>query len=188
MRLSLFAIFLAVTAAGAGAERALNPTFESAAPLSAQSPIDARVFDRLKRLDIQPPNLSFAPAFLPPPLPPLLRPPQPPRHPPRQSLFRRRIPPPRLPRRHRHPAHRPGSGAVPRRPRPRQTRRPHRPPPRPPRVRRLLGHEVVRPAARQGGVPHQPLAQRRPGLSPLDPRSHSREPALRPLRPRPPHR
>src|SRR5665811_1591333 len=64
MRLSLFAIFLAVTAAGAGAERALNPTFESGAPLSAQSPIDARVFDRLKRLDIQPANLSSDAVFL----------------------------------------------------------------------------------------------------------------------------
>src|ERR1035437_8148570 len=64
MRLSLFAIFLAVTAAGAGAERALNPTFESAAPLSAQSPIAARVFARLKRLDIQPANLSSDAVFL----------------------------------------------------------------------------------------------------------------------------
>ena len=42
MRLSPFAIFLAVTVAGVatGAERALNPTFESPAPLSAQSPIE----------------------------------------------------------------------------------------------------------------------------------------------------
>src|ERR1035437_9870597 len=66
MRLSLFAIFLAVTATGVatGAERALNPTFESPAPLSAQSPIDARVFDRLKRLDIQPAFLSSDAVFL----------------------------------------------------------------------------------------------------------------------------
>src|ERR1035437_4919815 len=66
MRLSPVAIFLAVTAAGVavGAERALNPTFESAAALSAQSPIDARVFDRLKRLDIQPANLSADAVFL----------------------------------------------------------------------------------------------------------------------------
>ncbi len=62
MRLSLFAIFLAVTAAGA--ERAFNPTFESPAPLSAQSPIDALVFDRLKRLDIQPAFLSSDAVFL----------------------------------------------------------------------------------------------------------------------------
>ena len=62
MRLSLIAIFLAVTAAGA--QPALNPTYESAAPLSAQSPIDARVFDRLKRLDIQPANLSSDAVFL----------------------------------------------------------------------------------------------------------------------------
>src|ERR1019366_7332779 len=62
MRSSLFAICLAVTAAAS--DRALNPTFESAAPLSAQSPIDARVFDRLKRLDIQPANLSSDAVFL----------------------------------------------------------------------------------------------------------------------------
>lgn len=65
MRLSLFAIFI-VTAAdvAAGAERALNPTFESATPLSVQSPIDARVFDRLRRLDIQPAKLSSDAVFL----------------------------------------------------------------------------------------------------------------------------
>jgi hypothetical protein len=62
MRSSLFAICLAVTAAAS--DQALNPTFESAAPLSAQSPIDARVFDRLKRLDIQPANLSSDAVFL----------------------------------------------------------------------------------------------------------------------------
>jgi len=62
MRFSLFAIFLAVTAAGA--ERALNPTFESPAALSAQSPIDRLVFDRLKGLDIQPANLSSDAVFL----------------------------------------------------------------------------------------------------------------------------
>src|ERR1035437_8302642 len=66
MRLSLSAMFVAVIAAGAadGAERALNPTFESATPLSAQSPIDARVCDRLKRLDIQPAYLSSDAIFL----------------------------------------------------------------------------------------------------------------------------
>jgi hypothetical protein len=62
MRFSLFAICLAVSAAAS--DRALNPTFESAAPLSAQSPIDARVFDRLKRLDIPPANLSSDAVFL----------------------------------------------------------------------------------------------------------------------------
>ena len=63
MRLSRIAIFLAVVAA-AGAQPALNSTYESATPLSAQSPIDARVFDRLKRLDIQPANLSSDAVFL----------------------------------------------------------------------------------------------------------------------------
>src|ERR1035438_9592328 len=88
MRFSLFAICLAVTAAPA--ERALNPTFESATPLSAQSPIDARVFDRLQRLDI-------------PPAPP--RPP-PPRRARPQSPLRERHPPPR-PAPHRRPRLRP---------------------------------------------------------------------------------
>jgi len=65
MRLSRFAILLAVTATAAtGADRALNPTFESPGPLSMQSPIDARVFDRLKRLDIQPAFLSSDAVFL----------------------------------------------------------------------------------------------------------------------------
>jgi hypothetical protein len=66
MRLSLFAIFLAVHSAGvaAGAGHALNAVFESPAPLTAQSPIDARVFDRLKRLDIQPAFLSSDAVFL----------------------------------------------------------------------------------------------------------------------------
>src|ERR1039457_1216926 len=62
MRSSLFAICLAVTAAAS--DRALNPTFESAAPLSALSPIDARVFDRLQRLRLPPPNPSPPPATL----------------------------------------------------------------------------------------------------------------------------
>ncbi len=59
-------MLLAATATGAagGAGRTLNPTFESAAPLSAHSPIDARVFERLQRLDIQPANLSSDAVFL----------------------------------------------------------------------------------------------------------------------------
>jgi hypothetical protein len=62
MRFSLLTLFLAVNAAGA--ERALNPIYESAAPLSGQSPIDALVFDRLKRLDIPPASLSSDAVFL----------------------------------------------------------------------------------------------------------------------------
>jgi hypothetical protein len=65
MRLSRIA--LAVVAAAltaAAAQPALNPTYESATPLSAQSPIDARVFARLKQLDIQPANLSSDAVFL----------------------------------------------------------------------------------------------------------------------------
>jgi Protein of unknown function (DUF1553)/Protein of unknown function (DUF1549) len=62
MRSSLFAICLAVSVSAS--DRALNPTFESPVPLSAQSPIDARVFDRLQRLDIPPANLSSDAVFL----------------------------------------------------------------------------------------------------------------------------
>ena len=58
-------------------------------------------------------------------------------------------------------------------PSPRQARRPDRRAARARRVRRLLGDEVVRSAAGQGGVPHQPLAQRRAGLPPLDPTTPS---------------
>ena len=110
------------------------------------SRIDELVFARLKQLGIEP----AAP------------------------LLRRGLRPPRLPRRHRHAAHRPGSHArsSPTR-RPGQARRADRPPARARGVRRLLGDEVVRPAAGQGGVPDQPLAQRRAGLSPLDPRPRS---------------
>ncbi len=55
------------------------------------------------------------------------------------------------------------------------------------RVRRLLGHEVVRPAAGQVGVPHQAVAQCGAGLSPLDSHEHPRQHALRPVRPRDAH-
>ncbi len=57
-------IALAVVAAAVTAQAAVNPTYESATPLSTQSPIDARVFGRLKRLDIQPANLSSDAVFL----------------------------------------------------------------------------------------------------------------------------
>ena len=60
-------IILAVAAAAvttAGAQPALNPTYESATPLSAQSQIDALVFARLKRLDIQPANLCSDAVFV----------------------------------------------------------------------------------------------------------------------------
>src|SRR5260370_357611 len=64
MLLSQFALPVVPPATATGAQPALNPTYESAAPLTAQSPIDARVFDRLKRLDIQPANLSSDAVFL----------------------------------------------------------------------------------------------------------------------------
>jgi hypothetical protein len=62
MRLSLYAIFLVLAAPAA--EPALNPTFEIVAPLSPQTRIDALVFDRLNRLDLQPANLSSDAVFL----------------------------------------------------------------------------------------------------------------------------
>jgi hypothetical protein len=65
MRLSQIALAVVVAAVTvAGAQPALNPTYESAAPLSAQSPIDARVFSRLNHLDLQPANLSSDAVFL----------------------------------------------------------------------------------------------------------------------------
>src|SRR6266849_4300029 len=63
MCLYLLTIFLAAFTAIA-ADRDLNPTFESAPALPAQSPIDACVFNRLKRLDIQPAYLSSDAVFL----------------------------------------------------------------------------------------------------------------------------
>src|SRR5450631_761575 len=63
MYLSRITLFLFATLAAA-ADRPLNPTYESPTALSAQSPIDARVFDRLKRLDIQPAYLSSDAVFL----------------------------------------------------------------------------------------------------------------------------
>ena len=72
---------------------------------------------------------------------------------------------------------------VPPGPRPEQAPRADRPPAGAGGVCRLLGDEVERPAAGQGGVPHQPLAQRGPGLSPLDSHQHQGEQALRPVRP-----
>ena len=56
------------------------------------------------------------------------------------------------------------------------------------RVRRLLGDEVVRPAAGQVGISHQPVAQRGAGVPPLDPDLPPGEHALRPVRPRDAHR
>jgi hypothetical protein len=82
-------------------------------------------------------------------------------------------------------AHREGSAGVHSRSRhEEQTSPADRPPARARRVRRLLGDEVGRPAAHQGGVPRQPLAQRRAGLPSLGPRLARRQQALRPVRAR----
>ena len=51
--------------------------------------------------------------------------------------------------------------------------RAHRPAARARGVRRLLGDEVVRRAAGEVGVPDQPVAERRAGVPPLDPRPPS---------------
>ena len=71
---------------------------------------------------------------------------------------------------------------------PEQAQRADRPPARAGGVCGLLGDEVERSAAGQGGVPHQPVAQRRPGLSSLDSDQHPGEHALRPVRPGDAHR
>ena len=55
-----------------------------------------------------------------------------------------------------------------------QARGADRRPARARRIRRLLVDEVVRPAAGEGRVSDQPVAQRGAGLSPLDPRRRSR--------------
>lgn len=54
MRLSFLLALLTTAIAGFASDRAPNPTFEIAAPVAAQTKIDKLVFDRLKRLDIQP--------------------------------------------------------------------------------------------------------------------------------------
>ena len=64
-----------------------------------------------------------------------------------------------------------------------QTRRPDRPSARPARACRLLGHEMERYPANQGGVPRQALAQRGAGLSPLGVGIDRPEQAVRPVRP-----
>ena len=64
MRLSHIALAVVAAVTVAGAQPALNPTYESAAPLSAQSPIDELVFARWKELGIQPANLCSDSVFL----------------------------------------------------------------------------------------------------------------------------
>jgi hypothetical protein len=62
-RLLFFTILLANLAIAATA-RAINPTYESPAPLTAAHPIDRLVFDRLHQLGIEPAPLSSDAVFL----------------------------------------------------------------------------------------------------------------------------
>ncbi len=103
-------------------------------------------------------------------------------------LFRRDVPAARLPRRDRDPPDGRRGSRLPRGQDPGQAPRARRATPRARGVRRLLGDEVVQPAAGQVGVPDQPVAQRGPGIPPLDPHEHSPGHALRPLRARAPDR
>ena len=70
---------------------------------------------------------------------------------------------------------------------PDKRRRPDRSPAGTRRVRGLLGDEVERSAAGQGRVSHQSVAERGPGVPPLDSDQHQGEPAVRPFRPRDAH-
>ena len=108
-------------------------------------------------------------------------PPVPARHRARARVHRRRVRAPRVSRCDRHAPNRGRNQGFPRVHRAGQARRPHRPPAGPRRIRGLLGDEVERSAPRKGRVPRQPLAQRRPGLPPLDRRIAPRQPALRPV-------
>ena len=89
--------------------------------------------------------------------------------PPRPLEARRRcrIPPPRLPRFHRHPPHLRRRREFPSRPVTRQARQADRPPAPARRVRRLLGLQMVRPAA---GLQPPPELHCHVGLLRLDPR------------------
>ena len=118
--------------------------FESPDAPAARGRIDELVFGRLKQLGIQPANLCS------------------------DAVFVRRV---YLDVIGTLPTGRGGPG-IPGRPRPEQAQRADRPPPGARGVRRLLGDEVGRPAAGQVRVPHQPVAQRGAGLSPLDSDRH----------------
>ena len=142
------ASLVALTAALAGAGPDPSPlgSFETPADLTPQGKIDELVFAGLKQLGIRAGQL----------------------------VLRRRVRPPRLSGRDRHAAHGGGGPAVSARiTTPNKRARADRPPAGAGRVCRLLGDEVERSAAGQGGVPHQPVAQRGAGLSPLDPRPAS---------------
>ena len=105
-----------------------------------------------------------------------------------QAVLRRGFRPPGLSGRDRHAAHGRRGAAIPQRQRPRQTPQAGRSPAGKRRVRRLLDDEVVRPAAGQVGIPHQPVAQCRAGLPSLDSHVRQGEHAVRPIRPGDAHR
>ena len=104
-----------------------------------------------------------------------------------QSLLRRGLPAARLSGRHWHAADGPRGASVPERQEPGQAREAHRRFVAAARVRRLLGDEVERPAAGEGGVSHQSLAERCAGLSSLDPQLDQGQSAVRQVRARAAH-
>ncbi len=130
--------------------------YEIAAPPAPAGQLDRIVFAKLSSLGFRPVLCSDA-------------------------VFR----PPCLPRSDRHAAHRARGQGVHSRSRRRNKRAAlDRSPAGASGIRRLLGDEMGRRTADQGGVPHQPLAQRGPGVSPLGAGIARREQALRPVRPR----
>ena len=133
--------------AGAGPVKTFSPTFESQADLAPQGKVDKLVFGSMRRLSIRPANLCS------------------------DAVFVRRV-------------YLDTIGTLPTADEarrflgdqsPKKRQRTGGPLVGAEGVRRLLGHEMERPAADQGRVSHQPLAQRGAGLSPLDSRRAIRE-------------
>jgi len=135
-----------------------NP-FEVAGELKPANKIDELVFAKLKELKIPPANLCSDGVF----------------------------PPPRLSRRHRHLADLAGGEGLPPGQEPQQTPCVDRASAWAARIRRLLGAEMERPVAGEGGVPDQPLAECGAGLSPLAADRDAGQHAVRPLRARAGH-
>ncbi len=102
-------------------------------------------------------------------------------------VLRRDVPPSRVHRRHRHAARRVRGPRIRGRPTSGQARRADRIALPTRRVRRPLGAEMVRRAAREVGVPDRPLAERRAGVPPLDSRRRAHEHAVRQVRARVAH-
>ena len=157
METSLITAFLLTAALiGASTDKPATRIFEGPADAAPQGKIDELVFARLEQAGIQPASVCS------------------------DAVFVRRV---YLDVIGTLPTAQEATG-LPSRPGPRQARRPDRSPAGTRGVRRLLGDEVERSAARQGRVSHQSVAERGSGIPPLDSDQHSGELALRSIRPR----